>query len=251
MVCKNNNVNKQNLNEVRERVQGIDLERITRKVQRKLGWDVERANQAEQQYRHYLALLLLYPDRQIAPPSNDADEIWHGHILDTPAYQQDCEELFGAFLHHLPSYGSAEEKMQMAAAREETEALYERHFGSETNGEAQEEPFCICMAAKPDKAQEEAFCVCMAAKPDKAQEGPENLYFAQQAKVVERQTEGCVPCLGRTGKHKEAAQAGDGCVPCLGRTGKNKVVERAAEGCVPCFGRTRRDSKLIPAGAIM
>jgi len=151
----------QTLMDVLERVQALNLERITRKVERKLGWDADRANQAEQQYRRYLALLLLYPEEPIALPSNDADEIWHGHILDTPAYQEDCEELFGAYLHHVPSYGSAEEKVKMASAREQTEALYQRHFGNgqqDGTGTDQDEAFWTCLGQ--EKTTNEALCVC-------------------------------------------------------------------------------------------
>ncbi len=174
-----------------ELVQELDLRRITRKVQNKLGWDTARADQAEMQYRQYLALIILYPDRQIAPPSQDADEIWHGHVLDTQAYQQDCDNLFGDFLHHVPSYGGPEEKLLMAAAREQSEALFEKHFGQDV--QQQETAFCICMAGHEATAKEQA--------------------ASQEA--------GCVPCFGQQPK-KQAADQEAGCVPCLGHHAKNK-----------------------------
>jgi len=149
-----NHSNEQALAEALELVNTLDLERITQKVRHKLGWDAERANQAEQQYRHYLALLLVYPDKQIAPPSNDADEIWHGHILDTLAYHIDCQVLFGSYLHHYPSYGTPQEKLTMAHAREMTEALYEQHFGNNLKeADASAEAFCVCMADPAERVQ--------------------------------------------------------------------------------------------------
>lgn len=187
MVRQNNGTNKQDMTEILERVQALDLERITRMTERQQGWETARANAAEQEYRRYLALLLLYPDRQIAPPSKDADEIWHGHILDTLVYEKDCQKLFGTYLHHIPSYGTAEEKLVMASAREQTEALFERHFGQTTT---------------ESKNNKEVFWARMA---------------AEQRKQTKAREEGCVPCFGRTAKEMEAARSSDGCVPCFGR----------------------------------
>lgn len=33
------------------------------------------------------------------------DEFWHQHILDTHAYHEDCEVIFGNYLHHFPYFG--------------------------------------------------------------------------------------------------------------------------------------------------
>jgi hypothetical protein len=33
------------------------------------------------------------------------DMVWHSHILHTRQYAEDCEKLFGRFLHHTPETG--------------------------------------------------------------------------------------------------------------------------------------------------
>jgi len=224
-----NNSNEQALTEALERVNTLDLKRITQKVGQKLGWDAERANKAEQQYRHYLALLLVYPDQQIAPPSNDADEIWHGHILDTLAYHIDCQCLFGSYLHHCPSYGTAQEKLTMAHAREMTEALYERHFGPNPKDAASAEAFCVCMAEPADQArtqEKDQASLCFAGQPRKdetALAGNGALCFAASPHPQSgspAQEVGCVPCFA---KHQKEA----GCVPCLGRRESNSKADVA------------------------
>jgi len=211
-----NNLNSSTLEQVLARVQALDLERITKKVGQKQGWDAARAEEAQRQYQHYLALLLVYPGKQIAPPSKDADEIWHGHILDTPAYHRDCEQLVGGYLHHVPSYGTAHEKVTMAQAREQSEALFERHFGKEAQGaaaSATEAAFCVCMAdpAKQDQTKEEA---------------------------------GCVPCFASPSKKENHVRAGDGCVPCLGRRVSPEKAAQVETGRALCFARQTSDAKV-------
>ena len=39
------------------------------------------------------------------PPSEEVDEFWHNHILDTRKYKQDCEQIFGFYLEHYPYFG--------------------------------------------------------------------------------------------------------------------------------------------------
>jgi len=215
MFRSRNNLSAATVEQALDRVRALDLERITQKVRRKQGWDATRASQAEEHYRRYLALLLVYPGKQIAPPGSDADEIWHGHILDTAAYHQDCDRLFGSFLHHVPSYGTPREKLAMAQAREQTEALYERHFGGQTEGAA-------------GHASAEVFCVCMA-EPANQDITPE--------------VAGCVPCFGRHPKEKEGVRGADGCIPCLTQRPGLKETASAETARALCFARLASDRK--------
>jgi hypothetical protein len=171
----NRSANEQDLKAALARVDAVDLERIRAKVQKKLGWGPERAARAVEQYRQYLALLVIDPDQILAPPSEDADEIWHAHILDTQAYHHDCEALFGTYLHHVPSYGTPQEKVQMATCKERTELVFESHFGRPaavaeaalcfgTPGLQETAAGCVPCFARPTdhQAQEQdAFCVCV------------------------------------------------------------------------------------------
>ncbi|MCX2766882.1 hypothetical protein [Pseudoalteromonas sp. B530] len=67
-----------------------------------------------------------YPDTPITPPQL-ADEVWHEHITDTLAYHNDCENLFGAFLHHIPDEDN-QETWQKAVH------LYQLEFGLDVSG---------------------------------------------------------------------------------------------------------------------
>jgi hypothetical protein len=58
----------------------------------------------EAEYRKFLALQLMHPDADIVP-CKIVDEMWHRHILDTAAYREDCEAIFGRFLDHFPYFG--------------------------------------------------------------------------------------------------------------------------------------------------
>ena len=94
------------------------------------GWSSEQCERIELEYRRYLALSLQYSDRPIVP-SRLVDAFWHFHILDTQAYADDCDQIFGYFLHHYPYFGmrGEEDALALGAAYDETIVLYEAHFG--------------------------------------------------------------------------------------------------------------------------
>ncbi len=85
------------------------------------GWSQEKAKEAEKWYRRFLTINLLYGDQDIAPCSEALDDFWHYHILDTQKYHQDCQDVFGYYLHHVPCHENAPthivEKMYSAAER--------------------------------------------------------------------------------------------------------------------------------------
>src|SRR5262249_32283630 len=64
--------------------------------------------------------------------SQDVDEFWHTYILQTLKYSEDCERVFGTYLHHAPHVGEvtpADAALRSARA-EKTRRLYERAFGT-------------------------------------------------------------------------------------------------------------------------
>lgn len=93
-------------------------------------WTLERVNVAEKQYRAYLTLALMFPERSLVP-SKEIDAFWHQHILDTEKYAQDCELIFGHFLHHFPYFGIRGKKdaASLEESFRETKALFIEHFG--------------------------------------------------------------------------------------------------------------------------
>lgn len=101
------------------------------------GWSPELCNDAEFEYKRFLALKRLYPDKDIVP--NEAiDKFWHQHILDTYQYAKDTENVFGYFLHHYPYFGmnGLQDAQNLTDAFEETKDLYYKHFGEDYLGMA-------------------------------------------------------------------------------------------------------------------
>ncbi len=84
----------------------------------------------EQEYRRYLALRLAHPDEDIVP-CKLVDELWHAHILDTLAYHEDCDRIFGRYLHHFPYFGMRGEQdaQDLLDAYDSTLERYRVAFG--------------------------------------------------------------------------------------------------------------------------
>jgi len=138
-------------------IEQLDLGPITFKLmdpEEGQGWTREYAAQMELTYRRYLILLAKYPDRTIAP-TKDLDKYWHGHILDTMKYAEDCERTFGYFLHHFPYFGMRGEAdaQNLAKASDEMATLYAKEFGEAL---ARSRAFCIKSKAERTDA---AFCI--------------------------------------------------------------------------------------------
>lgn len=94
------------------------------------GWLRQRADRNAREYKRFLILSAKYPDQPITL-SKDVDKFWHSHILDTIKYAQDCENVFGYFLHHFPYFGmrGAKDAANLAEASINTARLYEQEFG--------------------------------------------------------------------------------------------------------------------------
>ena len=88
-------------------------------------WDA-----AEPEYRRFLALKVFYPGLSLIP-SKQVSKLWHAHILDTRAYREDCENVFGRFIDHYPYFGiyGKEDYQALQIRFAHTIELYERHFG--------------------------------------------------------------------------------------------------------------------------
>ena len=87
----------------------IDLEMVKMKMtdpDEGAGWTVEQCDDAEVEYKRFLALCrkFPYPTYSIVP-NKIMDMMWHYHILDTRAYCRDCDKVFGRYFHHFPYFG--------------------------------------------------------------------------------------------------------------------------------------------------
>jgi hypothetical protein len=116
-------------------IQALDLESVkTRIMDPKLGegWTRAYADSIERAYKTYLSMLVKNPDdAEDIMLSKDVDEFWHTHILQTIKYHEDCEAVFGKYLHHQPHIGELTEAdiARREALAEKTRVLYEREFG--------------------------------------------------------------------------------------------------------------------------
>lgn len=156
--------------EIVSAIQALDLDPIKIKLMdadEGQGWSREHADRMEVAYKRFLTLLVTHPETTVAP-SKEIDKFWHAHILDTMKYADDCQQVFGYFLHHFPYFGlrGAEDAAQLAQAGQDMERLYQKEFGEPMPTELSA---AYCMAAKPAycmaaKPQTQA-AYCMAAKP--------------------------------------------------------------------------------------
>ncbi len=144
-------------------IQALDLDPIKVKLMDSdegQGWTREYADTMETAYKRFLTLLVKYPQTTVAP-SKEIDKFWHAHILDTLKYAEDCQQVFGYFLHHFPYFGlrGKDDAAQLAQAGKDMQGLYELEFGeSMPSGPGS----AYCMAAKPKSKN----AYCMAAKPE-------------------------------------------------------------------------------------
>lgn len=113
-------------------IAATDLEMVKLKLREKTegeAWTVAQCEAAEIEYKRYLQLCLIYGKGIV--PNKIMDTMWHYHILDTRAYHQDCERLFGYYLHHYPYFGmrGEEDAQHLKASFAQTQVLYEQLFG--------------------------------------------------------------------------------------------------------------------------
>src|SRR5438128_3291216 len=116
-------------------IRALDLEPIKLRVMDSElgeGWTREYAESIERAYRNYLIILAKHPeDVEEIVVSKDVDEFWHTHILHTMKYTEDCERVFGTYLHHNPRVGerTPADIEKKTALAQKTQRLYQREFG--------------------------------------------------------------------------------------------------------------------------
>lgn len=156
----------------------LDLEPIKFKLmdsREGQGWSAEIANQYETEYKRFLTLLVKHPDKTIAP-TKMVDAFWHAHILDTMKYADDCEKVFGYFLHHYPYFGMRgdEDAARLAEAFDTMQTLHKDEFGSDQSAycgvaavkDGHKASYCGASAA--GEGQEAAYCGAAEPQHEKA-----------------------------------------------------------------------------------
>jgi hypothetical protein len=109
------------------------------------GWTKEQVNRAIAKYAMFLCLIALYPGLRIIP-SREIDRVWHHHLSDTQKYAEDCQKLFGCFIHHSPYAGlrGEEDEQSWSGAFEHTKVLLEYHFGTGALGDVHSQAPAAC-----------------------------------------------------------------------------------------------------------
>ncbi|MBD2180312.1 glycine-rich domain-containing protein-like [Planktothrix sp. FACHB-1355] len=116
-----------------KKLEELNLDQIAfslRHPQKGYGWDHAQTVLAIARYKMFLFLNYKHPECQLVP-TQEIDEVWHQHILDTQKYAQDCQTLFGYFLHHFPYLGLGDETkhQEWQSCSAKTEFLFEKYFG--------------------------------------------------------------------------------------------------------------------------
>lgn len=143
-------------------VMELDLEPIKAKLMHVAsgeGWSREKADAVEKEYRRFLCLMKMYPHEDTAPLV-DVDTFWHYHILDTMKYAQDCEQLFGYFLHHYPYVGMRgdDDAQFRLDSGERMRTLYEATFGDVYPAMQADTAFCAGPVPNEEEAMALSFC---------------------------------------------------------------------------------------------
>lgn len=93
------------LEQAKNYIEQCDFSNIINKLVYYHGWSTHEAEAVCKKYRRYLWLVKKHYHQYSLPPSQEIDEFWHHHILDTQRYHYDCELIFGEYLHHYPTSG--------------------------------------------------------------------------------------------------------------------------------------------------
>jgi len=128
-------VSQEKIKEAMAIVSSLDFSQMNQKLENYYGWSKEDISLMEDYYRKWLAIHVCYPDLAVAP-SEKLDEYWHMHILDTKKYMEDCQLVFGYYLHHYPYFGLEGDKENLNSGFETTRKLFKHHFGHDLVGKA-------------------------------------------------------------------------------------------------------------------
>lgn len=120
-------------------VNNLDLRSISGKLSHENTefWTPSTVRYAEANYRRFLVLQIMHPIATLVP-NKIIDAYWHQHILDTRKYADDCQTIFGFFLHHDPYFGLADEDERSLnlTAFAHTQQLWLEAFGEPMLGDA-------------------------------------------------------------------------------------------------------------------
>lgn len=149
------------LEQAKKYIYHIDFSTIICKLVNHLGWRHKHALAVCNMYKNFLYLNKKYGANCKLPPSEEIDEFWHQHILDTKKYREDCDRIFGCYFDHYPYFGIDQKTTfaDLGAAFETMQRLYAKEFNGEglfqvRNAYAQFYGFIVkVLRRKPNRAQ--------------------------------------------------------------------------------------------------
>jgi hypothetical protein len=106
----------------------MKLDDILARVRREHRWTVAQAREAKLWYRRFLWLSYQSNFRRSYAISKKSDELWHGHIVFTRRYRDDCDRVFHRYLDHTPGTGGSPKLRGLQLKR--AKAPYETAFDS-------------------------------------------------------------------------------------------------------------------------
>lgn len=120
------------LEEAKAYITTIDFSMVVDKIVATKHWKKADVLKIGDLYKNYLFLQKKYsPEYDKLPPSEEIDEFWHNHILDTKKYRVDCEKIFGFYLDHYPYFGidGKTNMNDLGVAFKKTQELHHKEFG--------------------------------------------------------------------------------------------------------------------------
>lgn len=99
---------------VLRKINATKLNDIAAVVRRRNDWSAARTSLGVLWYRRYLWASYKHGVRPVFAIIQEADEIWHGHIVYTKRYRADCKRIFGRYLDHTPYHGRTTKQMKSA-----------------------------------------------------------------------------------------------------------------------------------------
>ena len=106
-----------------------NLEHVTVRVSKRMGWSASFAALVEREYRRFMALETLAP-KTVLGMRGPVDEFWHEHILFTRDYAGFCDAAAGKFIHHEPAMANT---VSDSGSYKLTLQLLDQHFGPVAN----------------------------------------------------------------------------------------------------------------------
>jgi hypothetical protein len=96
----------------KQHIRDLDLSPVRASLVQKLDWTPEKTLRVEAEYKQFLyALAHKGKDDIISPPTQDVDEFWHQHILNTRKYREDCQKIFGHYVDHTPGLSAQQQSL--------------------------------------------------------------------------------------------------------------------------------------------